>query len=402
MPSCEHTCLSLYACMFAAGQAASSEDKVRMCQRAYRILVEEVGFNPQDIIFDPNILTVGTGLAEHNNYAVDFFKATREIKRVCPGAKISGGVSNIAFSFRGNEAVRRCFHSAFLHHACRMGMDMGIVNAAQVQQDEYSKLDKELLSYVEDVLLNRREDATERLLDYAATLEPKCKPTAVRKLGAAAEEPKSSIPPRLNPVPDNVDVLAPEENLPPVPTYTPWEDPLKCSKTFAQLEGLMKERIIYIDGAMGTMIQRYKLQEEDFRGERYANHGHELKGNNDLLVITRPDVIEEIHTAYLEGGADIIETNTFNGTSISQADYELQDKDEVGSRVRDCVSISWWALFAGSMPRNDLRFGALNWLYKQVLAAISPQGCFKTGMLVAGSSWQHLGMPICTYVYDTI
>jgi 5-methyltetrahydrofolate--homocysteine methyltransferase len=116
------------------GQAASCEDKVRMCQRAYRILVEEVGFNPQDIIFDPNILTVGTGMAEHNNYAVDFFKATREIKRVCPGAKISGGVSNIAFSFRGNEAVRRCFHSAFLHHACLMGMDMGIVNAAQVRE----------------------------------------------------------------------------------------------------------------------------------------------------------------------------------------------------------------------------------------------------------------------------
>ena len=106
---------------------------MRICQRAYRILVEEVGFNPQDIIFDPNILTVGTGLAEHNNYAVDFIRATREIKRVCPGAKISGGVSNIAFSFRGNEAVRRAFHSAFLHHACKAGMDMGIVNAAQVR-----------------------------------------------------------------------------------------------------------------------------------------------------------------------------------------------------------------------------------------------------------------------------
>ena len=106
--------------------------QVRICQRAYRILVEEVGFDPQDIIFDPNILTVGTGLAEHNNYAVDFIRATREIKRVCPGAKISGGVSNIAFSFRGNEAVRRAFHSAFLHHACKAGMDMGIVNAAQV------------------------------------------------------------------------------------------------------------------------------------------------------------------------------------------------------------------------------------------------------------------------------
>jgi 5-methyltetrahydrofolate--homocysteine methyltransferase len=103
-----------------------------MCQRAYRTLVEEVGFNPHDIIFDPNILTVGTGLSEHNNYAVDFIRATREIKRLCPGAKISGGVSNIAFSFRGNEAVRRAFHSAFLHHACNAGMDMGIVNALQV------------------------------------------------------------------------------------------------------------------------------------------------------------------------------------------------------------------------------------------------------------------------------
>jgi 5-methyltetrahydrofolate--homocysteine methyltransferase len=103
-----------------------------MCQRAYRILVEEVGFNPQDIIFDPNILTVGTGLPEHNNYAVDFIRATAEIKRQCPGCKISGGVSNIAFSFRGNEAVRRAFHSAFLYHACAAGMDMGIVNAAQV------------------------------------------------------------------------------------------------------------------------------------------------------------------------------------------------------------------------------------------------------------------------------
>ena len=103
-----------------------------MCQRAYRILVEEVGLNPEDIIFDPNILTVGTGMAEHNNYVVDFINATRMIKHLCPGSKISGGVSNVAFSFRGNEAVRRACHSAFLHHACSAGMDMGIVNAVQV------------------------------------------------------------------------------------------------------------------------------------------------------------------------------------------------------------------------------------------------------------------------------
>jgi hypothetical protein len=106
--------------------------QVRICKRAYDVLVKKVGFNAQDIIFDPNILTVGTGLPEHNNYAVDFFRATKEIKRVCPGAKVSGGVSNIAFSFRGNEPVRRAFHSAFLHHGCKNGMDMGIVNAAQV------------------------------------------------------------------------------------------------------------------------------------------------------------------------------------------------------------------------------------------------------------------------------
>jgi len=167
------------------GQAASCEDKIRICQRSYRILVEEVGFDPQDIIFDPNILTVGTGLPEHNNYAVDFIRSTREIKRLCPGSKISGGVSNVAFSFRGNEAVRRAFHSSFLHHACAAGMDMGIVNAAQVIEDEYSKIDKELLSYVEDVLLNRCSNATDRMLAFAELLEPKCKPTAVVRKGTS-------------------------------------------------------------------------------------------------------------------------------------------------------------------------------------------------------------------------
>merc|ERR1719281_288078 len=170
------------------GQAADEKQKVAMCQRAYKVLVEKVGFDPQDIIFDPNILTVGTGLAEHNNYAVDFINATREIKRTCPGCKVSGGVSNLFFSFRGNEPVRRCAHSAFLYHACNAGMDMGIVNSAQVEEDKYEKLNKELLEYVEDVLLNRTDDATERLLDYAATLDPKSKPTAVRKKGGAAVE----------------------------------------------------------------------------------------------------------------------------------------------------------------------------------------------------------------------
>ena len=130
----------------------------------------------------------------------------------------------------------------------------------------YEQIDKELLQYVEDVLLNRRDDSTERLLDYAATLEPKCKPTAVRKLNA--QPAGVAFTPKQNPIPAGVDPVAPDADLPPVPVYKEWKDPLAKSEAFGQLEALMQERIIFIDGAMGTMIQRYKLQEEDFRGER--------------------------------------------------------------------------------------------------------------------------------------
>ncbi len=151
------------------GQAATKEDKIRICERAYKILVEEVDFDPQDIIFDPNILTVATGMAEHNNYAVDFIEAVREIKQRCPGARCSGGVSNISFSFRGNNVVREAMHSAFLYHAVQAGLDMGIINAGMIEV--YDDIDKELLTYVEDVLLNRREDATERLIEYAETVK---------------------------------------------------------------------------------------------------------------------------------------------------------------------------------------------------------------------------------------
>ena len=147
------------------GQASSYEEKTRICQRAYRILVEEVGFNPDDIIFDPNILTVATGIEEHNNYALDFINATRWIKQNLPGAKVSGGVSNISFSFRGNNVVREAMHSAFLYHAASAGMDMGIVNAGMLEV--YDEIPPELLACVEDVLLNRRADATERLLELA-------------------------------------------------------------------------------------------------------------------------------------------------------------------------------------------------------------------------------------------
>jgi len=144
------------------GQAVEKDDKVRICQRAYKLLTERLKFPPQDIIFDPNILTVATGIAEHDNYAVDFIEATREIKTLCPLAKISGGVSNVSFSFRGNDKVREAMHSAFLYHAIKAGMDMGIVNAGQLEV--YEQIERDLLEHVEDVLLNRRADATDRLL----------------------------------------------------------------------------------------------------------------------------------------------------------------------------------------------------------------------------------------------
>jgi 5-methyltetrahydrofolate--homocysteine methyltransferase len=151
------------------GQAATYEEKIRICDRAYRMLVDEVGFPPEDIIFDPNILTVATGMEEHNNYAVDFINATRWIKANLPHAKVSGGVSNISFSFRGNNKVREAMHSAFLYHAIAAGLDMGIVNAGMLEV--YEEIDPELKVLVEDVLLNRRPDATERLVDFGETLK---------------------------------------------------------------------------------------------------------------------------------------------------------------------------------------------------------------------------------------
>lgn len=155
------------------GQADSYERRIEICERAYRILVDEVGFPPQDIIFDPNILTVATGIEEHNNYAVDFINATRWIKTNLPHAKVSGGVSNISFSFRGNNIVREAMHSAFLYHAIQAGLDMGIVNAGMIEI--YEEIPKPLLERVEDVLLNRRPDATERLVDFAETVKGKGK-----------------------------------------------------------------------------------------------------------------------------------------------------------------------------------------------------------------------------------
>ena len=151
------------------GQADTYERRISICQRAYRLLVDQVKFPPSDIIFDPNIFPVATGIDEHRNYAVDFFRATRWIKENLPGAHVSGGVSNVSFSFRGNQLVREAMHSAFLYHAIQQGMDMGIVNPTMLEV--YDEIPKDLLERVEDVLLNRREDATERLLEFAETVK---------------------------------------------------------------------------------------------------------------------------------------------------------------------------------------------------------------------------------------
>jgi 5-methyltetrahydrofolate--homocysteine methyltransferase len=159
------------------GQADSFERRIEVCRRAYDLLVQKVGFPPQDIIFDPNVLTVGTGMEEHANYAVDFIRATKWIKENLPLAKVSGGISNVSFSFRGNNAVREAMHSAFLYHAIKAGLDMGIVNAGMLAV--YEEVPKDLLALVEDVLLNRRPDATERLIKFAESVKQKGKAEVV-------------------------------------------------------------------------------------------------------------------------------------------------------------------------------------------------------------------------------
>jgi 5-methyltetrahydrofolate--homocysteine methyltransferase len=177
------------------GQAADRDSKVRICTRAHRLLVGRLDFPPEDIIFDPNILTVATGIEEHNNYAVDFFEAVRLIKQTLPGAKVSGGVSNVSFSFRGNNPVREAMHAAFLYHAIKAGLDMAIVNAGML--GVYEDIPPDLLERIEDVLLNRRPDATERLVVFAEELK-------ARQGGASKTEFKEDVAWRDGPVEDRL------------------------------------------------------------------------------------------------------------------------------------------------------------------------------------------------------
>lgn len=178
------------------GQADTFARKIEICERAYRVLVDQVGFAPEDIIFDPNIFAVATGIEEHNNYAVDFIEATRWIKQNLPGAKVSGGVSNVSFSFRGNEPVREAIHTVFLYHAIRAGMDMGIVNAGMV--GVYDDLDPVLRERVEDVVLNRRPDAGERLVEIAESAKGQAKDDSAKLAWRGTPEQPRSVEERLS------------------------------------------------------------------------------------------------------------------------------------------------------------------------------------------------------------
>ena len=169
------------------GQAATLEDKVSICQRAYRLLVEKADFPPEDIIFDPNVLTVATGIEEHNDYAINFIEAVRQIKETCPHALTSGGISNISFSFRGNNPIREAMHSSFLYHSIKAGLDMGIVNAGMLEV--YEEVDKKLLTLVENVLFNRKEEATEELIDFSQNESLKKGKKSEKKQELWREEP---------------------------------------------------------------------------------------------------------------------------------------------------------------------------------------------------------------------
>ena len=164
------------------GQADTYERKIEVCARAYRLLVDEVGFNPHDIIFDPNVLAIATGMEEHDNYAVDFIRAAGWIRRNLPGAHVSGGVSNLSFSFRGNNYIREAMHAVFLYHACREGMDMGIVNPATSVM--YGDIPSDILTVIEDVVLNRRPDAAERLIELADKLKAEAEAAKAGQPGA--------------------------------------------------------------------------------------------------------------------------------------------------------------------------------------------------------------------------
>ena len=357
------------------GQAATEEEKVRICKRSYDILVDKVGFPPEDIVFDPNVLTIGTGMEEHANYGVDFIKATKRIKELCPYVKISGGISNLSFGFRGVTKIRESIHSIFLHHAItESGMDVGIVNAKEMIA--LDKVDPDLKILCENLVFNKVPEATDDMLERTAYersvmdarkkgLPPPRKPrgkvvnkermlfdydkvapvpatepplptsAAARNhvpnpyLNSKLEHPKiqeirsrSTMPAETN---ADIDYQASADSQPQgFPYFVRGRDSLR-----EYITSLFTSQIAIYDGAMGTMIQNYakknKLEEEEYRGERFKDWTCNVKGNNDMLSITQPHVIKGIYKQYLEeGGSNMIGTNTFSSTTIAMADYEME------------------------------------------------------------------------------
>merc|ERR1719265_1527241 len=336
------------------GQAATYDDKIRICTRSYNLMRSKLNFNPQDIIFDCNVLTIATGLPEHNSYAADFINAVAEIKRTCPCVSFSGGLSNLSFSFRGLNSLRDAMHSIFLYHAVPKGLNMSIVNPGSLPR--YSDIDATTRKLCEEVILNKSEDGNhvERFLEFAEKVK---NPPATAPIGPVLKIEKSTAPQQkeflrsLKPEADSnckADHVQPEANagLPDICRIEGTVDTAKLAEKIIACETLtpdevtkyfnteLKKRICFLDGGMGTRIQAEKLEEEDYRGERFKDFNAmdtvnnvpiSLKGNNDLLVFSKPEMVVDIHKEYFEAGSDICETNTFNGTTVSQGEYKMQE-----------------------------------------------------------------------------
>jgi 5-methyltetrahydrofolate--homocysteine methyltransferase len=365
------------------GQAATKDEKVRICKRSYDLLVgPQIRFPPEDIIFDPNVLTIGTGMEEHQNYAVDFIDACKIIKEQCPYVKISGGISNLSFGFRGVNIVRESIHSVFLHHASlEAGMDVGIVNAHEMIA--YEDLEPDMYTLSDNLVFNRCPEATDDILERttwekdAATARKKGTMSSMRKKPKVIIKGKrlkfwyDDLPEREAleppaPVSDYAQNKIPASYMWSEQTHSTilesragklpdvsvagkaagWSD-LRINWSAAAdstvptgfpyfvrgrdsvrsyITDLFNKEVTMYDGAMGTMIQKQGrwLDEEAFRGERFKDWTCSVKGNNDMLSLSQPQVIKNIYLEYLRSGSRLIGTNTFSSTQIAQADYKME------------------------------------------------------------------------------
>ena len=296
------------------GQATECSDKVRICKRAYKLLTEQVGFPPRDIIFDPNILTVGTGMEEHANYAVEFIEAVRQIHEECPGAKTSGGVSNISFSFRGNNTVREAMNAAFLYHAIDAGLDMGIVNPTQLEV--YDEIDRELLTYIEDVLLNRRPDATERMIDYAETVKEKAagaQRTEEWRTGSIEERLKQAL---LKGITDHIESDTEEARQKYGRPLDVIQGPLMDGmNVVGELFGAGKMFLPQVVKSARVMKKSVALLEPFMEAEKAAGGDRSLFAENGLFAGSRDEAIALVEAA--DSTADKTKAeNTSRGTFV--------------------------------------------------------------------------------------